>query len=207
MKKILLALCVLLSITAGAKSNTDAKYLAGAVPEENGMVVFRKSFRVPGKTHEQVLAGMSDFVNQGLVGKAIEGLRTRVIADGQSDGQIVARVEEYMVFKSKPLYLDRTRFRYQVVAKVTDDRVDMEISQISYYYGEQTDGTKGETYKAEEWITDEAAINKSGNKLYPRSGKFRIKTVDRAAEIFAQAIDKFEEKRTVEVRSGVVVTE
>lgn len=207
MKKILLALCVLLSITAGAKSNTDAKYLAGAVPQENGMVVFRKSFRVPGKTHEQVLAGMSDFVTQGLVGNAIEGLRTRVISDGQSDGQIVARVEEYMVFKSKPLYLDRTRFRYQVVAKVTDDRVDMEISQISYYYGEQTDGTKGETYKAEEWITDEAAITKSGNKLYPRSGKFRIKTVDRAAEIFAQAIDKFEQKRTVEVRSGVVVTE
>lgn len=207
MKKILLALCVLLSITAGAKSNTDAKYLAGAVPQENGMVVFRKSFRVPGKTHEQVLAGMSDFVTQGLVGNAIEGLRTRVISDGQSDGQIVARVEEYMVFKSKPLYLDRTRFRYQVVAKVTDDRVDMEISQISYYYGEQTDGTKGETYKAEEWITDEAAITKSGNKLYPRSGKFRIKTVDRAAEIFAQAIDRFEQKRTVEVRSGVVVTE
>lgn len=207
MKKILLALCVLLSITAGAKSNTDAKYLAGAVPQENGMVVFRKSFRVPGKTHEQVLAGMSDFVTQGLVGNAIEGLRTRVISDGQSDGQIVARVEEYMVFKSKPFYLDRTRFRYQVVAKVTDDRVDMEISQISYYYGEQTDGTKGETYKAEEWITDEAAITKSGNKLYPRSGKFRIKTVDRAAEIFAQAIDKFEQKRTVEVRSGVVVTE
>ena len=207
MKKILLALCLLLSITAGAKSNTDAKYLAGAVPQENGMVVFRKSFRVPGKTHEQVLTGMSDFVTQGLVGNAIEGLRTRVISDGQSDGQIVARVEEYMVFKSKPLYLDRTRFRYQVVAKVTDDRVDMEISQISYYYGEQTDGTKGETYKAEEWITDEAAINKSGNKLYPRSGKFRIKTVDRAAEIFAQAIDKFEQKRTVEVRSGVVVTE
>lgn len=207
MKKILLALCVLLSITAGAKSNTDAKYLAGAVPQENGMVVFRKSFRVPGKTHEQVLAGMSDFVTKGLVKNAIEGLRTRVISDGQSDGQIVARVEEYMVFKSKPLYLDRTRFRYQLVAKVTDDRVDMEISQISYYYGEQTDGTKGETYKAEEWITDEAAITKSGNKLYPRSGKFRIKTVDRAAEIFAQAIDKFEQKRTVEVRSGVVVTE
>ena len=120
---------------------------------------------------------------------------------------VVARVEEWMVFKNKPLYLDRTRFRYQLSAKVTGDKVEMEISQISYYYAEQTDGTNGESYKAEEWITDQAAIAKSGKKLYPRSGKFRKKTIDRAEEIFALAIDKFEVKRTVEVRSGVVVTE
>lgn len=207
MKKILLALFVLLSITAGAKSHVDAKYLAGAVPEENGMVVFRKSFSVQGKSQEEVFSGMNDFVTQELVGKAIEGLRTRVISNSPEDGLVVARVEEYMVFKNKPFYLDRTRFRYQVSVKVTGNRVDMELSQLSYYYGEQTDGTKGENYKAEEWISDKAAITKAGNKLYPRSGKFRIKTVDRAAEIFSQAIDKFEEKKTVEVRSGVVVTE
>ena len=207
MKKILLALFALLSITAGAKSDVDSKYLTGAVPEENGMVVFRKSFRVPGKSQQDVLAGVKDFVVNDLVGKGIEGLRTRVISDGQEGGLVVARVEEWMVFKNKPLYLDRTRFRYQLSAKVTGDKVEMEISQISYYYAEQTDGTNGESYKAEEWITDQAAIAKSGKKLYPRSGKFRKKTIDRAEEIFALAIDKFEVKRTVEVRSGVVVTE
>lgn len=207
MKKILLALFALLSITAGAKSDVDSKYLAGAVPEENGMVVFRKSFRVPGKSQQDVLAGVKDFVVNDLVGKGIEGLRTRVISDGQEGGLVVARVEEWMVFKNKPLYLDRTRFRYQLSAKVTGDKVEMEISQISYYYAEQTDGTNGESYKAEEWITDQAAIAKSGKKLYPRSGKFRKKTIDRVEEIFALAIDKFEVKRTVEVRSGVVVTE
>ena len=207
MKKILLALFALLSITAGAKSDVDSKYLAGAVPEENGMVVFRKSFRVPGKSQQDVLAGVKDFVVNDLVGKGIEGLRTRVISDGQEGGLVVARVEEWMEFKNKPLYLDRTRFRYPMSAKVTGDKVQMEISQISYYYAEQTDGTNGESYKAEEWITDQAAIAKSGKKLYPRSGKFRKKTIDRAEEIFALAIDKFEVKRTVEVRSGVVVTE
>ena len=207
MKKILLALFALLSITAGAKSDVDSKYLAGAVPEENGMVVFRKSFRVPGKSQQDVLAGVKDFVVNDLVGKGIEGLRTRVISDGQEGGLVVARVEEWMVFKNKPLYLDRTRFRYQLSAKVTGDKVETEISQISYYYAEQTDGTNGESYKAEEWITDQAAIAKSGKKLYPRSGKFRKKTIDRVEEIFALAIDKFEVKRTVEVRSGVVVTE
>ena len=207
MKRIILALCVLFSMTAIAKSNVDAKYLAGAVPEENGMVVFRKSFKVQEKSHDEVLSRMRNFVETEIVGKAIEGLRTRIISDGQSDNTIVARVEEYMVFKSKPFYLDRTRFRYQLTAKVDDNKVRMEISQISYYYGEQPNGTNGETYKAEEWISDKAALTKKGNKLYPRSGKFRIKTVDRAAEIFEQAISMFEEKKTVVVKSGVVVTE
>ncbi len=207
MKKILLALFALLAITAGAKSNVDPKYLAGAVPEENGMVVFRKSFRVPGKSQQEVLARMRDFVANDLMAPAIQDLRTRQLSDGKDNGVIVARVEEWMVFKKKPAYLDRTRFRYLLTVKVEGDKVDMELSQISYYYGEQTDGTKGESYKAEEWITDREAINKAGTKLYPRSGKFRIKTIDRAAEIFAMAIDKFEEKRTVEVRSGVVVSE
>ena len=100
MKKILLALFALLSITAGAKSDVDSKYLAGAVPEENGMVVFRKSFRVPGKSQQDVLAGVKDFVVNDLVGKGIEGLRTRVISDGQEGGLVVARVEEWMVFKN-----------------------------------------------------------------------------------------------------------
>lgn len=207
MKRIIFALCVLFSMTAIAKSNVDAKYLAGAVPEENGMVVFSKSFKVQQKSHEEVLSRMRNFVETEIVGKAIEGLRTRIISDGQSDNTIVARVEEYMVFKSKPFYLDRTRFRYQLTAKVDDNKVRMEISQISYYYGEQPNGTNGETYKAEEWISDKAALTKKGNKLYPRSGKFRIKTVDRAAEIFEQAISMFEEKKTVVVKSGVVVTE
>lgn len=207
MKKVLLVLFAMLSLVAGAKSSVDSKYLAGGVPEENGMVIFRKSFRVPGKSQQELLTRIRSFISDDLLGKGIEGLRNRMLSEGHDDALVVARVEEYMVFKNKPLYLDRTRFRYQVSARVTGDRINMQISQISYYYGEQTDGTKGETYKAEEWISDQAALAKGGKKLYPRSGKFRIKTIDRAEEIFALAIDKFEERRTVEVRSGVVVTE
>ena len=116
MKKILFAIFALLTVTAGAKSNVDSKYLAGGVPEENGMVIFRKSFRVPGKTQQEILTKVRSYVTEDLIAKGIEGLRTRMISDGQDDATVVARVEEYMVFKSKPLYLDRTRFRYQISA-------------------------------------------------------------------------------------------
>ena len=134
MKKILFAIFALLTVTAGAKSNVDSKYLAGGVPEENGMVIFRKSFRVPGKTQQEILTKIRSYVTEDLIAKGIEGLRTRMISDGQDDATVVARVEEYMVFKSKPLYLDRTRFRYQISAQVKGDCVNMEIAQISYYY-------------------------------------------------------------------------
>ena len=37
-----------------AKTNKDAKYLLGAVPEKDGIVTFTKTFRVPGKTQAEI---------------------------------------------------------------------------------------------------------------------------------------------------------
>lgn len=194
MKKIFFF--VLLSMCMGlqAADRDDSKYLAGAVPEVNGVVTFVKQFKVPRQTDQQIRSTLMGFVRDSLVNNAIEGLRTRVISDGSDGGSICARIEEMMVFKSKPLYLDRTRFRYQTTINVTNGKATVEISQISYCYGEEAEGGKTETYKAEEWISDAAAINKAGTKLYPRSGKFRRKTVDRVQEIFEQAISTFETK-------------
>ena len=89
-----------------------------------------------------------------------------------------------MIFKKKPFSLDRTRFRYQISAEMDGKEVKLKVSQISFYYNEDMAGENGVTYKAEEWISDKEAVNKSGTKLYPRSGKFRIKTIDRVEEIF-----------------------
>lgn len=192
MKKILFALMLAISFSIQAKDIVDAKYMKGAVPEQNGIVCFKKTFSVPGKSEQEISQTMTRFVKENLMANAIQDLRTRLLSDGKDDGAIVAKVEEYMVFKKKPLYLDRTRFRYQVNIQTKGSDVEMEISQISYYYNEEIDGTKGIDYRAEEWITDKEALNKSGKKLYPRSGKFRIKTIDRVEEIFSAAMDSFE---------------
>ena len=44
--------------------------------------------------------------------------------------------------------------------------------------------TDGMEVNAEEWITDENALNKAKTKLLKYSGKFRRKTIDRKDEIF-----------------------
>lgn len=192
MKKLFLALLLLMPLLAVAKKPVDAKYLKGGIPEENGIIVFRKSFSVPNMQKDQIFSVLSSFVNKVIIDPAIHEVRTRITSDGKEDGVIVAKVEEYMTFSHKFLSLDRTRFIYQLQASVEGNNVKLAISQISYYYNEDQDGNHGVTYKGEEWISDAVAVNKKGTKLYPYSGKFRIKTIDRVEEIFESCMDAFE---------------
>ena len=136
MKKILFSIMMLFAINMMVSAaSDDSKYLAGAVPEENGMVVFKKSFSVPSNSPQEVSDKMRTFVNQ-LVETSITapGNYARVMEDNQEEG-IVARVCEWMVFKKKALNLDRTRFRYQISAKTEGNRVTMAITNLTYYYG------------------------------------------------------------------------
>ena len=122
-----------------------------------------------------------------------QDLRTRIVSEDSVKGEVVAKVEEIMTFKKRFLNWDHTYFRYLISALCTDEgRVTLTITQISYYYGFDQDGNNGESYRAEEWISDKTAVNKKGTKLYPRSGKFRRKTVDRVEEIFEGAKAAFQ---------------
>lgn len=191
MKRILWALLLCLPLLTWAKGKDDAKYLAGAVPQVEGQVVFSQTFAVKGKSQQEIYDIMQKFVKQ-LVGAQIQGERTRIIDDNPTKGEIVARVEEWMVFKKKPLYLDRTRFRYLLGVTCNAGKVKMQLSQISYYYRENMEGQNGETYKAEEWIDDAHALNKTQTKLILGSAKFRRQTIDRVNTLFEEARDAFE---------------
>lgn len=203
MRRIILILLVLMPVMAMANKTKEdknaPKYLKGAVPVENGIVTFKKTFRVPGQTDAQLYESMLFYVKDNLVVKGIEDAWTRMLSDGEKDGVIAARVEEWMVFSKKFLSLDQARFRYQINVTTGQGAVNITLTQVSYLYGEEwhenkPSGTGGEIYRAEEWITDEHALNKKGTKVLSGSGKFRRKTIDRVNEIFENAMDMFEEK-------------
>ena len=203
MKKIILILLLLMPVMVMAqkvKEDKNApKYLKGAVPVENGIVTFKKTFRVPGQTDAQLYENMLFYVKDNLVVKGIEDAWTRMLSDGEKDGVIAARVEEWMVFSKKFLSLDQARFRYQINVTTGQGAVNITLTQVSYLYGEEwhenkPSGTGGEIYRAEKWITDEHALNKKGTKVLSGSGKFRRRTIDRVNEIFENAMDMFEEK-------------
>ena len=201
-KSILFAalLCLPLCLMAN-KKDKDPKYLLGAVPEVDGIVTFQKNFSVTDKNEQQIYDILHAYINNSILGNAIQNQQpqyTRIISEEKDKGSIVARVEEYMTFKRIPIIsLDRTRFRYLLSADVKGQKVNLTITQISYYYNEDMDGKNGVPYKAEEWITDKEAVNKKGTKLYPRSGKFRRLTIDRVEEIFKGFVDAFSTKQGV----------
>lgn len=208
MKKLFICLLLLATIGATAKQKRDdSKYLAGAVPEVGGIVTFKKSFTVADKSAEEVRKTMQAFVHE-MVDNSIPAPGNYARIMEENDDSIVARVCEWLIFKKKPFNLDRARHRYTITAHTQGKRVTITLAYMSYYYNEDMETQKGIIYKAEEWITDKEALNKSQTKLYPKSGKFRRKTVDRAEAIFEAAMDLFEPKQEAQpakvVRKGVV---
>ena len=205
MRKILLMLLFCLPVLLSAKGKKDdSKYLKGAVPELNGQVTFRQTFAVKDKSQQEIYKVMKNYLEE-LTEKNYQMKRTKIVQDDSINGKLTGRLEEWMIFKKKPLYLDRTRFRYMFGIQCYDGKCSMEITQISYYYEEDLDGNNGKTYRAEEWINDENAVNKAGTKLLYGSAKFRRKTVDRVEELFAGAREAFEKPMPEKPKATAVI--
>ncbi len=186
MKKLLLMLMLclpLLGMAKEKKDNTNPKYLAGAVTLTDGKVTFAKEFKVPGETKASLFSQLKDWAEDRF--KPEGNLNGRVAYTSEEEGVIAVSGEEYLVFSSSALSLDRTRVYYQLVINVTDGSCKFTMNRIRYWYDEARDG--GEKYTAEEWITDKYALNKKQNKLAPVCGKFRRETIDLKDNIFASA--------------------
>ena len=162
----ILALALTTQTVQAREKRDDTKYLAkGVVPtDNNGIVTFTQAFAVPGKSAAEIYNTMKQYL-EGVEEAAMHDLRTKFMEQDAAAGLLVLRAEEWMVFKHKVFNLDRTRFRYHYQVKCSDGRCDMTITQITYYYEEDLDGSNGKTYKAEEWITDEESLNRGMTKL------------------------------------------
>ena len=166
------------------KENPNAKYLKGAVPEVDGKVVFSTHITAPGKTAAQVYDILHTYI-QKMMKEKNQLENTRFIEEDAQKHVLTASFEEWLVFKASAIVLDRTRFYYALKAECKDGGADVSISHIRYLYEEERNP---ERYTAEDWITDKEAVNKKNTKLYPGSGKFRRKTIDRKDFLF----NKFE---------------
>ena len=192
MKKYLIALLIGLPLAAFAQDNTweqananpqvntDQKYMAGAVPEVDGKVVFETTIEAPGKSARQIY----DILHQQMATMTKEPgqlEQSRLTLEDTEKLQLVGNYQEWLVFKNKPLNLDRTRLLYHLVADCRDGSATLKMMRIVYLYDEERDP---QTYYAEEWITDRYGLNKKQTKLAKVSGKFRRKTIDRKDYLF-----------------------
>ena len=183
MKKLLIALMLCLPLMGMAKEkndNTDPKYLAGAITMTDGKVTFSKDFNVPGASKSVLYSTMKKWADGRF--QPNEKMNARVVYENETEGTIAVMGEEYLVFSSTALSLDRTRIYYALTINVKDGKCDMTMNRIKYWYDEARNG--GERYTAEEWITDDMALNKKRTKLAPICGKFRRETIDLKDQLF-----------------------
>lgn len=167
-------------------NSEDYKYLKpGAMPEQDGNVVFTLDLDVPALSAQQVYdrmyVALDTIANQEY---QIQDERSKsgVVLVNKKEHSIVAQYHEWMTFKKNFVVLDRTRFNYTVIAKCTDGHLHLTLERMTFLY-EQGRPTEMRT-SAEEWISDKEAINKKGTKLLPGSAKFRRSTIDRKDELF-----------------------
>ena len=174
------------------KENPDAKYLAeNAVPVVDGKVCWEIDIKAPGKSSREIydillkqLTKMTTEPNQ--IANSIVAVQDTI------NMELGAAFHEWLVFKSSALSLDRTQFNFQILVSCTDGNANVKLTRITYDYDTEREPTH---YTAEEWITDKYAVNKKHTKLYPISGKFRRKTIDRKDFIFNKFNTLLNEKK------------
>ena len=121
MKKLLFILLMCLPIAGMAKDkkdNTDPKYLAGAVTTIDGKVAFTNEINAPGLSKTDIFNQMLEWAKGRF--KPDGKLYSQVSYSNKEDGTIAATAEEYMIFSSSALSLDRTRIYYQLLINTED---------------------------------------------------------------------------------------
>ncbi len=187
MKKILLFFLMLAPFFATANNHTDneinPKYLEGAVPLVDGIVTFHETFTVENKSKAELYQTMLQWAGNRF--KPHGELSSRIAYTNEEEGEIAVVAEEYIIFSSALLSIDRTRIYYNFIIDVDDNKCELTMQRIHYWYNENRDG--GLKYRAEEWIVDKYALNKKKTKLASKSGKFRKATIDLKDNLFLSA--------------------
>jgi len=158
------------------ESENSKNYLAGAVPEKEGKVVFSKEFNLSNLSKDQVFDKMMNWMGKRL---KKNNNASRVIYSDKDTGMIAGYGEEYIVFKSNSFSLDRALIKYQIITTCLPGKCIVSIEKIYYAY------EKDKKIPAEQQITDKEALNKDKTKLVRGYSKFRIKTIDFIDAVFS----------------------
>ncbi len=159
----------------------DRPYLAGAVPEKEGKVVFSADIPTEGATAEGNYQKAYDFLNN-LAHEDCQTNKSQVAIVNPEEHSIIATYTELLTLYKAALELDRTQFNYIIIVSCTDEQVSVSLERLSFDYNY----TKTPTHMtAEETITDDQLLTANGTRLKKVYAKFRRAAVDRMRAIMA----------------------
>lgn len=168
------------------KSETDSRYMAGAVPEVNGKVVLTRTVEVPaGLTLQEVMNRVDAWLVRCTKDERMHyNQRLPKVADNELQHSYSME----LTFSKSFLAHDFAELAYVLAVRYEGGQLIMEMSHINYKYNENNKLTK---YTAEEMIIDKYALNKKKTKLIFGFKKFRMKTIDLLDELQVSLQNEF----------------
>lgn len=167
----------------GTTAKVDMKYLAGAITyNDENKIEFTLDTDANGKTAKQIYDIVLKYMSELTQNE--QNIASRVALVNDAEHVIANTMDEWLVFSQSFISLDRTEFKYQLIAKISDNHLNLSLCRIIYNYEEGR--STGFKEPAEEVISDKIALNKKKNDLAKIFGKFRKCTIDRKDQIFAE---------------------
>jgi hypothetical protein len=168
------------------KSETDIRYMAGAVPEVNGKVVLTRTVEVPaGLTQQEVMNRVDAWLVRCTKD---ERMHYNQRLPKAADNELQHSYSMELTFSKSFLAHDFAELAYVLAVRYEGGQLIMEMSHINYKYNENNKLNK---YTAEEMIVDKYALNKKKTKLIFGFKKFRMKTIDLLDELQVSLQNEF----------------
>ena len=165
----------------GVVIKAEAKYLDGAVTiNSEGKVEFTLDTDANGKSADEIYNIVYQYMSELTQGE--NNIKSRMALVNKDQHIIANTMDEWLVFSNSFISLDRTEFKYNLVASIKDNHLTLTLERLYYIYEE--DRSTGFKAPAEEVITDKYALNKKKTNLAKIFGKFRRLTIDRKDQIF-----------------------
>ena len=176
MKKIALLALILFTafpIQAQTADRAIHENATKAIPVVNGKVTFEETIPAEGYTADEIKGVIDTWIKERFVKPTVISAKR---FNSNNPQTTILKGEEYIVFKKAALVLERARIYYYLTLTANDGNCTFNMSRITYWYDDEDD-KGGLKMIAEDWITDENAINRKG-KIKKFEGKFRNKTLE-----------------------------
>lgn len=158
----------------------DRPYLKGAVPEEDGKVVFSADIPTRGLTAAEAYERVLDHMTKLAKSEGQSDKSTVSLVDTENHS-VAGTYKEKLTLSKNFISLDQADFSYIIVADCSDDSVHVSIERLTYDY---VVAKRLEHLHAEDLISDAATLANDGTKLRKYNSRFRRTTVDRMNAIF-----------------------
>ena len=169
------------TLANGSVLKDDPKYLQGAVTtNSDGKIEFVLNTDANGKSAQQIYDIVYSYMTSLTQGD--QNIASRVALVNKSESIIANTMDEWLVFNNTFISLDRSEFKYQLVAKIADNSLQLTMCRLVYNYEEGR--STGFKESGENVISDKVALTKKKNGLAKLFGKFRRCTIDRKDQIF-----------------------